>query len=118
MSLLEFVRVFRDCHSECVITRKCEKVKTYIKREAYEEIKRLVDCAVSANSKRTAEPYIKRLEFISNCGGHVGSANNILGELVASVKTAAGNVPDKQHWLGYVTCNLYKLEDFVEHNEQ
>ena len=92
-------------------------MKAYIEKEKYEEIKRLVYCATSAYSKRDAEPYIKRLDFISNCGGYVGSANNILGELVSSVKTAAGSITDKKHWMDYVACNLYKLEDYAEHAE-
>ena len=93
-------------------------MKEYIEKEKYEEIKRLVDCATSACSKRDAAPYIKRLEFISSCGGYIGSANNILGELVSSVKTAAGNVSDKEHWLDYVACSLYKLDNYVEHDER
>ena len=88
-------------------------MRAYIEKEQYDEIKRLVDCATSAYSKRDAEPYIKRLDFISNCGGYVGSANNIPGELVSSVKAAAGNVAYKKHWMDYVTCNLYKLENYM-----
>lgn len=89
-------------------------MKTCIEEDKFEEIKQLVNKAVSASSKKAAEPYIKRLEFISNFGGYVGSANNILGELVASVKTASGNVADKNRYLDFVWCDLYKLEDFVE----
>lgn len=89
-------------------------MKTRIEKEKFEGIKQLVEKATSAYSKKSADSYIKRLEFISNSGGYVGSANNILGELVSSVKSASGNVADKNRYLNFVWYDLYKLEDFVE----
>lgn len=92
-------------------------MKTHIEEEQFEEIKQLAEKAVSAYSPKDAAPYIKRLEFISNFGGYSGSANNILGELVASVKAASGKVSDKDRRLYYVRCDLYKLEDFVKNTQ-
>ena len=92
-------------------------MKTHIEEEKFEEIRQLAERAVSAYSKNDAAPYIRRLEFISNSSGYSGSANNILGELVASVKAASGNISDKDSRLYYVRCDLYKLEDFVENTQ-
>lgn len=89
-------------------------MKYQITEEDYQNIVSLADCAVSASSKRDAKPFIDQLDFIANSGGYAGSAGNILSELCGYVKSASGNVSDKERYADFVKTALFKLRSFVD----
>ena len=82
--------------------------------EEFEEIKILVNKAVDASNKKSAEPFIKRLDFMQKTLYIEAYKKNVLGELVSYVKTASGQVSNKEHWMDAVTQSLYKLEPSSE----
>lgn len=81
----------------------------------FEEIKMLADKAVSANNKKSAESFIKRLDFMQRTLDIEPYKRNVLAELVSYVLAASGQVSDKEHWIDAVNQSLFKLEPFVEY---
>jgi len=73
------------------------------------EIERLVECAITASSKALAIPYIKRLEFMQESKYLEAYTGYVFSELISSVKTASGQVKEKEHWVSSVKTCLYKL---------
>nr|WP_312577727.1 hypothetical protein [Sedimentibacter sp.] len=76
----------------------------------FEEIKMLVDKATTASNKKTAEPFIKRLDFMRRTLNIEPYKRIVFGELVSYVSTASGQVKDKAHWMGAVNQSLFKLK--------
>lgn len=91
-------------------------MKMKLTQEEYDKVERLVECALGVRSKREAEPYISRLQFMHSTGGYGGYANIVFGELVAAVKSAAGQVRDKERLCGFARTSLYKLSGQVNHD--
>lgn len=85
-------------------------MKTTISQDTYNEVSRLVECVLSAYTKKQAEPYIKRLEFLHRSGGYGGYVNIVFADLIASTKRASGKVADKEKLCGFTRTDLYKLE--------
>ncbi len=83
----------------------------------FEEIKMLADKAVSANNKKSAEPFIKRLDFMQRTLDIEPYKRYVLVELVSNVSAASGRVRDKEHWIGAVNQSLFKLEPSTEDME-
>lgn len=85
-----------------------------------EEVKTLVDHAVSARNKAEAKPYIQRLgmlRFRANINPTTALdpyTSKVFSDLLASVEAASGQVRDKQHWLSFVDQDLYKLEGLLD----
>ncbi len=84
-------------------------MKMKLSKEEYREVEELVNCAVTASTKAMAEPYIRQLEFIANCGGYGGYAFNALHDLVNSVNRAAGRHSDKERLVYFAKMDLCKL---------
>ena len=57
-------------------------MKSAITQNTYDEVSRLVECALSADTKKQAEQYTKRLEFLRSSGGYGGYVNCVLGDLI------------------------------------
>ncbi|MDT3698371.1 MAG: hypothetical protein RO469_02990 [Thermincola sp.] len=76
----------------------------------FEEIKILADKAINANNKKSAEPFINRLDFMQRNLDIEPHKRNVLAELVSYVSAASGQVKDKEHWMGAVNQSLFKLE--------
>lgn len=78
----------------------------------YDEIKKLVECALAARNKKEAEKYLAglkhKLVVVS------GPARNVLGELWASTSEASGQVSDKLKKEKFCQMDLFKLEMFIE----
>ena len=85
-----------------------------ITQTEYDKVEHLARCAVSAYSKKDANPYLTQLEFIANSSGYAGSVRNIISELCGSVRNAAGSVADKSRKTYFVEMDLAKLKDFIE----
>ena len=85
----------------------------YILQETYDEVYELCNAAITASSKKEAQKFIDRLNFIHCCGGYTGYTNILLSELVAGVKSAAGRVADKERQCSFVQQDLYKLESQI-----
>lgn len=68
-------------------------IRNYLTKEEYQEIEDVVNAALSAANKATANTYIQRLDYL--CPYLAGAARNILSELKASTSHAAGRVADK-----------------------
>ena len=84
-----------------------------ITQEKYNEIEQLVNCALSANSKAQAEPYLQRLSFIGNAGGYTGYLATVLSSLVSSTSNAAGRVQDKERKEYFANTDLCKLKGLI-----
>lgn len=80
----------------------------------FEEIKLLADKAVSANNKKSAKPFINRLDFMQRTLDIEPYKRNVLAELVSYVRAASERVRDKEHWMGAVNQSLFKLEPTSE----
>lgn len=80
--------------------------------EEFNEIEDLVNKAVTSSSKKTAKPYLSRLDFMQRTIPLIGNVRNIFGELVSSTEAATGQVQQKDHWLTVVNQYLYKLKDY------
>ncbi|WP_425803413.1 hypothetical protein ACHOLT_17880 [Desulfitobacterium sp. Sab5] len=80
----------------------------------FEEIKMLADKAVSAHNKKSAEPFIKRLDFMRRTLDIEPYKRYVLAELVFNVSAASGRVRDREHWIGAVNQSLFKLEPSTE----
>ena len=78
----------------------------------FDEIKNLVECAITAYTKKDAEKYVTRLRFLSNTLTYDIAPNirNMFSELVCGATSAAGQVREKDHWVSVATSQLYKLE--------
>lgn len=85
-------------------------MRTAITQDTYDEVSRIVECALSADTKKQAEPFTKRLEFLRPSGGYGGYANCVFGDLIASTKHASGKVADKERLSSFARADLYKLE--------
>ena len=85
-------------------------MRTAITQDTYDEVSRIVECALSADTKEQAEPFTKRLEFLRSSGGYGGYVNCVLGDLIASTKHASGKVADKERLSSFARTDLYKLE--------
>lgn len=85
-----------------------------ISQATYDEVKDLVDKALTASSKAAAKKYIDRLDFLQRCGNYGGATNNIFSELVSSVKSASGSVSDKERLRSFAKQDLYKLQGQIE----
>lgn len=80
--------------------------------EEISEIEVLVSKAINAWNKEQAHPFIEQLEFIKRTIDVAAPQSNIFAELVAYVKTASGQVKEKEHWINAVKQSLYKLKMF------
>ncbi|EHQ88696.1 hypothetical protein [Desulfosporosinus youngiae] len=80
----------------------------------FEEIKMLADKAVSAHNKKSADPFIKRLDFMQRTLDIEPYKRYVLAELVSNVSAAAGRVRDKDHWIDAVNQSLFKLKSSTE----
>lgn len=83
----------------------------------FEEIKVLVDKAITASNKMTAEPYIKRLDFMGRTLNIEPYKRIVFGELVSYVSTASGQVRNKEHWIDAVNQSIFKLKPSSEDME-
>ena len=83
-------------------------------QQEFEEIETLVNNALNAYTKKDAERYIRRLEFLSNTMSYdvAGNIRNIFSELVCSTKRASGQIMDKERFVSFARTDLYKLEGF------
>lgn len=79
-----------------------------------DEIRSLVDKAISAYTKKDAESYIQRLSFIRSTSNLEPPANNVFGELISYVHSASGQVHDKSHWTDATMQSLYKLQSLLK----
>jgi len=91
-------------------------MKTAITQNTYDEVSRLVECALSADTKKQAEPFTKRLEFLRSSGGYEGYVNCVFGDLIASTKRASGKVADKERLSSFARTDLYKLEGQISNS--
>lgn len=80
----------------------------------FEEIKMLAYKVVSANNKKSAEPFVNRLDFMQRTLDIEPYKRNVLAELVSYVSAASGRVRDKEHWMSAVNQSLFKLEPSSE----
>lgn len=80
----------------------------------FEEIKLLANKAVSANNRKSAEPFLNRLDFKKRTLDIEPYKRNVLAELVSYVSAATGQVRDKRHWMDVVNQSLFKLEPSSE----
>ncbi len=92
-------------------------MKTKISQEDYEEIEYLVDCSLSVASKKDAERYTSRLDFMRRTGGYGGRTNIIFSQLVAATKSASGRVSDKKRLCSFARQELYKLKGQIDEEE-
>ena len=88
-------------------------MKLKVSQDTYDELQRLVDCALAAGSKKAAEPYIKRMTFLHMTGGYGGPANILISEVVSSAERASGRISDKERLCGFAKQSLYKLSDHI-----
>lgn len=88
-----------------------------ISQATYDEVKDLVDKALTASSKAAAKKYIDRLDFLQRFGNYGGATNNIFSELVSSVKSASGSVSDKERLRSFAEQDLLKLQWQIEKKE-
>lgn len=86
----------------------------YIQQDTYDEVCELCNAAITVSSKKEAQKFIDRLNFIHCCGGYTGYTNILLSELVAGVKSASGRVADKERLCSFVQQGLYKLESQIK----
>ena len=91
-------------------------MKTAITQNTYDEVSRLVECALSADTKKQAEPFTKRLEFLRSSDGYGGYVNCVLGDLIASTKRASGKVADKERLSSFARTDLYKLKGQISNS--
>ncbi len=84
----------------------------------FEEIKVLVDKAITASNKKTAEPYLKRLYVMKGTLNIETYKKNVFGELVSYVSTASGQVRDKRHWINAINQSIFKLKPSSEVEEE
>ena len=80
-----------------------------ITQDIYNEIEQLVDCALDAKTKKDAEPYLKKLNYLHWSEGYGGYTNILFGELIASVQRASGSISDKEKLCRFARTCLYKL---------
>lgn len=85
--------------------------------EEFKEIESLVQKAVSTSNKKSAKPFIDRLNFMKNTVNIQPYERIVFGELVSYTTAASGQVRDKQHWMNAVNQSLYKLEPLPEEGE-
>ena len=90
---------------------------TNLTSEEFAEIETLVLKATTAPNKKTAIPFINRLEFMQRTVDIQPYARLVFSELVSSVKTASGQIREKEHWLYAVNQSLYKLGALSEKPE-
>lgn len=88
------------------------ELKRKLTDEEISEIEMLVNKAINARNKELAVPFINRLEFMKETLDIEAPQSNIFAELVAYVKTASGQVKEKEHWIIAVNQSLYKLKIF------
>ena len=91
-------------------------MKSAITQNTYDEVSRLVECALSADTKKQAEQYTKRLEFLRSSDGYGGYVNCVLGDLIASTKHASGKVADKERLSSFARTDFYKLEGQISNS--
>ena len=91
-------------------------MKSAITQNTYDEVSRLVECALSADTKKQAEPFTKRLEFLRSSGGYEGYVNCVFGDLIASTKRASGKVADKERLSSFARTDFYKLEGQISNS--
>lgn len=81
-----------------------------------EKIRDLVDRATSARNKAEAKPYIQRLRmlcFSANLNRDTRLdpyTSGVFSSLLSSLEAASGQVRNKNHWMGCVEQDIYKLE--------
>lgn len=85
-----------------------------ISQATYDEVKDLVDKALTASSKAAAKKYIDQLDAIWHSGGYFGYINIAFSDLLASVSRASGSVADKDHLCYFAEQDLYKLQGQIE----
>ena len=76
----------------------------------FEEIMALVEKALYASNKKSAEQYIKRLYFMKGTLNIEPKELIIYGELVSYVSAASGQVRDKRHWINAINQSVFKLK--------
>ncbi|MEG1630979.1 MAG: hypothetical protein RR423_01840 [Hydrogenoanaerobacterium sp.] len=88
-------------------------MKMNLSRDEYKQIAHLAQCASESLTKKDAQPYLTKLNFIYQSGGYGGSAKNIIGEVYSYASSSAGRVADKAHWQSCLQSSLYKLESLM-----
>ena len=84
-------------------------------QERYDKIKKAVEKALSARNQKEAQPYISELSgemFLTP-----PPANNILADLISSVKAASGRVADKERKKSFCMMDLNKLQGCIKTEE-
>jgi len=76
------------------------------------ELRELVELVIYSHSKRDAQPYISRLEFLASQvkSGIDSYLSGKVSEVVSYAKQASGQVKDKQHWISCMEASWYVLE--------
>ena len=85
--------------------------KNNLTQNEFDEIKSLVDDALSAPTKKEASAYLQKLKFKASTFS--GTSGNILSELCGSVSAASGQVSDKARKESFCRTDLFKLESFI-----
>jgi hypothetical protein len=78
--------------------------------EEMAKIEALVQKAITANNKKSATIYINQLELIQSTTDMEPYMKGVFCELVSYVKTASGQVREKEHWIQAVNQSIYKLK--------
>lgn len=76
------------------------------------ELKKLLDKAAYAPTKKDAKPIIKLLEFtLSHLGDEVDPYHfGKLGEAISYAEEASGRVKNKEHWIQSMESSWYVFE--------
>ena len=90
-------------------------MKYKLTQSEFDRISELVHCALNAPNKKEAERYIQQIPYV--CLYLCGSARNILSELSHATKSASGRVSNKERLSYFAEMSLYKLQDFIAHDE-
>ena len=90
-------------------------MKDKLTQSEFNRISELVHCALDAPNKKEAERYIQQIPYV--CLYLCGPARNILSELTAATKSASGRVSNKERLSYFSKMSLYKLQDFISHDE-
>lgn len=83
------------------------------KQALFDEVEKLVKCAVSAPSKDMAKLYLDQLKTLCSTSGLMGYTNNVFHDLVCSTDRASGRVSEKERLKGYAMQDLYKFESLL-----
>ena len=90
-------------------------MKYKLTQSEFDRISELVHCALNVPNKKEAERYIQQIPYV--CLYLCGPAGNILSELTAATRSASGRVSYKERLSYSVEMSLYKLQDYISHDE-